>query len=103
MAIFHARKKRMAAKPPRTTSDIIPGKNRIVRLGRRDIKVTFSTRSLGHSLLRFRYYYAGGLLLIALIVTTNLFFRTHASVAEFYPSSCLGGWENPANAADKPD
>lgn len=30
-------------------------------------------------------------------------FVSKANVATFYPDSCLGGWENPANASGKPD
>ncbi len=44
--------------------------------------------------------------LIALVIVTGFFgylLITQADVANFYSTSCLGGWQNPQNAQGKPD
>jgi hypothetical protein len=44
--------------------------------------------------------------LIGVLVLAGFFgrlFVSRANIAQFYPTSCLGGWQNPQNASGKPD
>ena len=43
-----------------------------------------------------------GFVIFALTLST-VSFHTQANVATFYPTSCLGGWENPIGAQGEPD
>jgi hypothetical protein len=103
MGIFRVPRKKISSQPPRTTSDIIRGKEQEIRLKQRDIKVTLSYRDVERALAKKRAYLIGALALLVLLFGMNRLTRTYASIAELSPISCLGGWENPANAKGKPD
>ena len=45
----------------------------------------------------------GTVLLIVLLFVTIRQFLTRAEVVDFFPSTCLGTWENPQNAQGEPD
>ena len=42
------------------------------------------------------------LVIIGMLIIST-FSTSHASIATFYPTSCLGGWEHPENAQGQPD
>jgi len=45
----------------------------------------------------------GVLILVISLSILSAFSMGHASVTNFYPTSCLGGWEHPENAQGEPD
>lgn len=55
------------------------------------------------ALLKHLEPFVGFLILIVLVVVLWISpYSTHATVATFYPSSCLGGWEGVGNTAGQP-
>jgi hypothetical protein len=82
---------------------IVPHKSTII-FRKKDWKIEFSKKDLE----RFFYSSRGKLIslfavLVLIFALFGHFFFGRAEVSEFYPSSCLGGWQNPQNAALKPD
>jgi len=74
-----------------------------VSLRRREAKIEIDLWKIRQFILFHRYAFLS--LGSFLVLTTALAFSfiSHADTALFYPDSCLGGWQNPEQAAGKPD
>lgn len=80
-----------------------PDKSTIVLKNKRK-DLVFNLQNLKYFWYKFRNkIILGFVFLIIISFIFNYFFFSHAEILEFYPSSCLGGWQNPQNAQGKPE
>lgn len=76
----------------------------IVSLRPRAVHVEFSASSVHRAYQKHRLVFLGGSICAILFVTFGIYRSvTWANSAVLYPSTCLGGWNNPQLAEGKPD
>lgn len=80
-----------------------PDKSTIVLKNKRK-DLVFNLQNLKYFWYKFRNkIILGFVFLIIISFIFNYFLFSRAEILEFYPSSCLGGWQNPQNAQGKPE
>lgn len=89
--------------PPRTTEVVRSKTPDTVRLGGRKVRLEIRENDVRRFIGRHIVPAATlGVILVA-VGALYLVLRTDAQVAFFYPTACLGGWENSANAQGMPE
>ncbi|MBI3638290.1 hypothetical protein HY227_00925 [Candidatus Wolfebacteria bacterium] len=99
------KEKKKSSRKPKEIRDIKQTKeSREISFKEKKWRVEFSKKDIKHFFKKnkFRLIY----ILSAVVFSFGIFgyfFIGRADIVDFYPSSCLGGWENPQNAQGKPD
>ncbi|MCS6789239.1 MAG: hypothetical protein NZ484_01570 [Patescibacteria group bacterium] len=80
---------------------IIPHK-KVILFKKRGWKIEITSKDLFNFLYKFKFLFSSFAIFIIILLFV-FYFKTKANVVQFYPESCLGGWQNPQNASGKPD
>lgn len=101
---FFWKNKNNKKKPFNTKDVIFPHENKVVRLKERTLKIEVSAKKIKESFKNHRTrFILTGALLIVVVGAGYFLFPSKADVVYSYPTSCLGGWENPQSAQGQPN
>jgi len=98
------KKKEKKDKHPKVLDVGLEKDNKTIVFKKRQWKIEFAFEDLKNKFNQNKkiiFSFLGIFVLIFLIA--RYLYLTKAETVEVYPSSCLGGWQNPQNAAGKPD
>ena len=98
------KKKEKKDKYPKVLDIGLEKSNKTIVFRKKQWKIEFTFEDLKNKFnhnKKIIFSFFGIFVLIFLI--TRYLYLTKAENIEFYPNSCLGGWQNPQNAAGKPD
>ncbi|MDP2856134.1 MAG: hypothetical protein Q8N90_03400, partial [bacterium] len=92
-------------KRPFNMKDVVfSRKNKVVRLKERVLKIEVSAKKIKESFRNHRTrFILVGVFALFVMVAGYFLLSGKADVVYFYPSNCLGGWENPQNAQGQPE
>lgn len=80
----------------------ISGKSKVLSLRPTYFVIKIDKQKIRELFSKDKYFIGYGLVVLLVLAVSSLSNPTKADVVNFYPTSCLGGWENPENATGAP-
>ncbi len=80
----------------------ISGKSKVLSLRPTYFVIRIDKQKIRELFSKDKYFIGYGLVVLIVLAVSSLSNPTKADVVNFYPTSCLGGWENPENATGAP-
>ena len=80
----------------------ISGKSKVLSLRPTYFVIRIDKQKIRELFSKDKYFIGYGLVVLMVLAVSSLSNPTKADVVNFYPTSCLGGWENPENATGAP-
>lgn len=80
----------------------ISGKSKVLSLRPTYFVIKIDKQKIRELFSKDKYFIGYGLVVLLVLAISSLSSPTKADVVNFYPTSCLGGWENPENATGAP-
>ena len=99
--MFHWKKDNDASQRQKISDVFFDSTNKVLSL--RDRMLTIDIDKIKNSFLNHRTLLKYSAIVLFIVLVSIFSFRSRADIANFYPTNCLGNWENPQNAQGVPD